>query len=123
MSKKEALEFFGALFYGEHHIPGEVKECGSGWQISSNYTTLATYDYSDLTRLVLLAHDRAIRAEVQSKGMNRLIIKIHKREREGDMTRRHPTIEDQIKTIRESNYFNYHHDQEETSQNKQKESL
>jgi hypothetical protein len=106
LSKEEAVNFFAALFYGEHHIPGEVKECGYGWKVSSDYIQLSTFDYNGLTRLVLLAHDRGIRADVSARGMNRLIIKIHKRTREGDLTTRHPFIEDHIKLIRESRYYN-----------------
>ena len=46
MPKQEAVDFFAALFYGEHHIHGEIKECGYGWQISSNYIQLSRYfDY------------------------------------------------------------------------------
>lgn len=109
MTKEEALDFFAALFYGEHHIPSEVKECGYGWQISSNYTRLATFDYNDLTRLVVLAHDRCIRAEVYSRGMNRTVIQIHKRQRNDSLTKGHPSIEEHIKSIRENKWYNHKH--------------
>jgi hypothetical protein len=108
LTKQDAINFFAALFYGEHHIPGEVKECGYGWQISSTYISLSTYDYNALTRLVLLAHDRCIRAEVSARGMNRLVISIHPRVREAeDSSKRHPTIESHIESIRQSRDYNY----------------
>ena len=70
MSKEAAVEFFGAFFLGEHHIPGEVKPWGLGWCVSCP-GTLATFDFDGLTRLVFLAHDRCVRAEVMSGGPNR----------------------------------------------------
>lgn len=106
LSKQEATAFFAALFYGEHHIPGELKEAGYGWQIKSNYTTLSTTDFNALTRLVLLAHDRCIRADISARGMNTIVIMIHKREREGAFERRHPTIEEHIEQIRSSKFYN-----------------
>lgn len=99
---QEATSFFATLFYGEHHIPSKVTPCGYGWQISSKYISLSTFDFSDLTRLVVLAHDRCIRAEVSAKGMNQVVIKIHKRSRVDSITLGHPTIEENIKKIRES---------------------
>jgi hypothetical protein len=106
LEKQEAINFFAALFYGEHHIPSELKEAGDGWQISSNYTTLASFDFNGLTRLVLLAHDRCMRVDVSARGMNRIVIMVHKRVREGDMTKRHPTMEEHIETIRTSRDYN-----------------
>jgi hypothetical protein len=107
MTKQDAINFFGALFYGEHHIPGEVTECGYGWKISSNYIQLSTFDYNALTRLVLLAHDNCVRVDVSARGMNRLVISIYPRQRDGDMSKRHPTIEEHIPLIRDSKYYNY----------------
>jgi hypothetical protein len=106
MDKQEAIDFFAALFYGEHHIPGEVKECGYGWQLVMTYGSLSTTDYNGLTRLVLLAHDRSIRADICAHGMSRMLIKVHKRLREGSFTESHPTIEEHIPKIRESKYYN-----------------
>jgi hypothetical protein len=102
---EEAREFFAALFYGEHHITSEIKPIGRGWSITT-HGDISTYDFNGMTRLVLLAHDRCIRASIDTAGM-KLRIRIHKRHtREGDMTERHPTIEEAITTIRASNYYN-----------------
>jgi hypothetical protein len=105
MEKQEAIDFFAALFYGEHHIPGEVTQCGYGWKLVMTYGSLSTFDYNGLTRLVMLSHDRCIRADISAKGMSRMIIQVHKRIREGEFSRRHPTIEEHINLIRESKYY------------------
>jgi hypothetical protein len=93
MTKEEATEFFGVLFRGEHHIPSEVKPWGRGWKVSTHSGRLATFDFDDLTRLVFLAHDRCVRAEIIQSGPGRVGIAIWKRHgRSGDMYSRHPSI-------------------------------
>ena len=93
MTKAEAEEFFGVLFHGKHHIPGDVKPFGRGWKISAHSGRLATYDFDDLTRLVFLAHDRCVRAEIIQGAPGRIGIAIWKRHgRNGSMYERHPTI-------------------------------
>jgi len=103
---EEARDFFAAYFYGEHHIPGDIKPLGWGWSVTLFDNELSTFDYSGLTRLVLLAHDRCIRAGIGTAGM-KLNIHIHKRKREGEMSERHPTLDQAIDVIRESNYYNH----------------
>jgi hypothetical protein len=102
----EAIAFFAALFYGEHHTP-EIKPFGMGWCVMPYDRSLSTFDFNGMTRLVLLAHDRCIRAEVSMAGM-KLRIAIHKRHgRDGEMSHRHPTIESAIESIRESRYYRH----------------
>jgi hypothetical protein len=105
MDKQEAIDFFSEFFFGEHHFPGELKEWGNGWIIRAQ-NNLSTYDFNHLTRLVVMAHDKAIRVEIVPKGMNIIYIAIHKRSREGDYYERHPTMEDAIKKIRASPFLN-----------------
>lgn len=97
MSFFDAQEFFATLYYGEHHIPGcEVKEYGQGWCVNDT-GKLATYDFDFLTRLVFLAHDKCVRAEVLPSGPGRVKIAIWKRhKREGSISERHPTIENAL---------------------------
>ncbi len=95
LSIEEATAFFAAFYQGEHHFPSTLKPYGEGWSMS-HFGSLATYDSDELTRLVLLAHERAIRVQVEQGGPNRLRIAIWKREREGSMYERHPTISDAI---------------------------
>lgn len=93
MTEAEATEFFSILFFGKHHIPGDVKPFGRGWKVSVYAGTLATYDYDSLTRLVFLAHDKCVRAEIIQGGPGRVGIAIWKRHnRNGDTYSRHPTI-------------------------------
>lgn len=100
LSKDEATAFFAALYRGEHHFPGKLQPYGEGWAMSHT-GSLATYDFNELTRLVILAHDRCVRVQVEQGGPNRLKIAIWKRAREGSMYERHPTIEQAIKDMRE----------------------
>jgi len=101
LTKEEATEFFSILYYGEHHIPSEVKPFGMGWKVNA-HASLATFDFDDLTRLVLLCHDRCIRTEIIQGGPGRVGIAIWRRQgREGDSTSRHPTIEQAIAKWRE----------------------
>lgn len=99
-TKEEATQFFADLFGGEHHINAEVKEHGRGWAIITS-KDFATYDFNHLTKLVLLSHERCIRAEID--GCNKfgsIRIAIWKRQREGDIMKRHPTIEEAIERFR-----------------------
>ena len=56
------------------------------------HTPLASYDFNQLTRLVFLAHDLAIRVEIKP-AMRYLRIVLHPRDREGSIMTAHPTIE------------------------------
>lgn len=92
-TKEEATKFFSILYRGEHHIPSELKPYGKGWKIA-HYGDMATYDFDQLTRLVLLAHDKCIRASIMQSGPRRIGIAIWKRSaRTGNMYEKHPTIE------------------------------
>lgn len=102
LTKEEATKFFSIFYGGEHHIPrGGLKEFGEGWSVQHR-GDLATYDFSDLTRLVVLAHEMCIRACVLQGGPGAIKIAIHKRIRESEnMSTRHPTLEDNIKLIKQ----------------------
>jgi hypothetical protein len=93
-TKAQAEEFFGEVFGGKHHIPGDVKEFGRGWKVNAYGGWLSTFDFNNLTRLVMLAHDRCVRVEIMQGGPGRVGIGIwQRRTRTGDMTERHPTME------------------------------
>jgi len=88
------------VFRGEHHAPDKIYEWGNGIRCST-WTSLSTFDFDYLTRLVVLAHDRCIRVELVQSGPRRIGIVLHKREgRDGQVRARHPTIEDAIAKVR-----------------------
>lgn len=73
---------------------------GSSVRFTMYCRGLSTFDFSQLTRLVIVAHDECVRIEIQPASKDYLYIYMSPREREGDMTRRHPTIEDAIAALR-----------------------
>lgn len=58
--------------------------------------TLSTFDYSNLTALVFLAHDYAVRIELQAAAPNYMLLRFHPRKRHGEFFERHPTIEEAV---------------------------
>ena len=100
----ECLRMLTNLVNGFHHLFGKITGDGRTDQIRcvlEAHNCLATYDYRDLTRLVVMAHDRCIRAEIQPARGNAITIILTKRSREGDQDRRHPTLEENVAKIRE----------------------
>ena len=103
MSKEDAIQFFAQLFHGEHHIPHGskgVKEFGAGWCVNTSHD-FATFDSNELTRLVFMAHDRAVRVEIRPASPQYLKICIWQRQRDGDLYHRHPTLEQGVAQWRE----------------------
>ncbi len=97
----ECAQMFAHLRGGFHHVGGEFQEFNRGVQINEPYGHWATYDFSDLTRLVVLSHDRMIRSEIRPSGPGRIKFILWKRhKREGRSYERHPTIEEAIIHIR-----------------------
>lgn len=61
----------------------------------------ATWDFDQLTRLVIGAHDDCIRMLISPSGPGMLCLSFWPREdREGKMAKRHPTIEEAIASYR-----------------------
>jgi len=95
----ECVLMLADLQKGFHHIGGKIKPCGRGIQCCLSNLRAATYDFDGLTRLVILAHDRCIRAEIEPGGPGRLKVVLHKRQRDGVMHERHPTIQQAIEAV------------------------
>lgn len=93
LTEEEAKAFFSEFFYGDHHIPKGLSRYGEGWCVNVA-GSLATFDRDDLTRLVFMAHDKAIRVEIAPASPKTLKIAIHKRQRTGSIYQRHPSIDD-----------------------------
>lgn len=72
--------------------------------ILGNRPALASWDFNQLTRLVIGAHDECIRVEVEPHGFGYLKINMWPRKgRDGTMFERHPSIEDAISDFRTDN--------------------
>ena len=99
----ECSKFLADLFGGFHHLYGKTHEVRDGLYInctcSSNH--FATFDFDYLTRAVIMAHDRCIRFSIEPSGPGMLQLWATKRTcREGNVSERHPTLEEAIKRIR-----------------------
>jgi hypothetical protein len=100
LSKEDATKFFAELFYGEHHIPNEVKPFGNGWAVNT-HAPMATTDFNNLTRFVLMCHDDCIRGEIHPAGPQLIKVCIWKRQRfEPRLAFNHPTIGQAIDDFR-----------------------
>ncbi len=97
MTEKEATKFFAEFYNGEHHFPDKIKPFGLGWSIA-HYGELASFDFDQMTTLVLMAHRDCVRVSVmRGKKPNTVQIALHKRAgRCGRMSERHPSIENII---------------------------
>lgn len=103
---RSVADLLGDLAQGLYHLDGEAL-AKTNWtnpvfiDIVLPYQSWATYDFDQLTQLVILCHDRCIRAEIAgaSRGKTRLLF--HGRQRTGGMSERHPAIEEAIKRCRD----------------------
>lgn len=62
--------------------------------------SLSTFDFDNLTRLVFLAHDHALRVELSGAAPGFILLRFHQRRREGSIFERHPTIGRALKNWR-----------------------
>ena len=100
----ECIKLLVTLFRGFHHFPTEPKAHGRGICLNFRPYSISTFDFDGLTRLVFLAHDRCIRAEIAGSGPAMIKLVLHKRHtREGGMSLRHPTVETALADWRKHN--------------------
>jgi hypothetical protein len=105
-SAQEAEAFFSKLFRGKHHIPGKLRRDGSASWSVGNVNPMSTFDSDELTRLVFLAHEHALRVEVLPSGPRCLRIAATKRCRLEDapswpLVEGHPTLDQAVGKFRE----------------------
>ena len=92
--QRECYALLCDLLGGEHHLVGRVARCGDGIAYTALAFHAATFDNNQLTRLVVMAHDRCIRAELSPRSGRSMTLTLHKRAgRDGRMFERHPTME------------------------------
>lgn len=88
------------LFVGLYHIPARslrrVDWTNSHYIEFVTDVNLATFDGPQLTRLVFLAHDYCVRVDIQPASPRYFRFVFHRRQRNGGIFERHPTIEQAI---------------------------
>jgi hypothetical protein len=101
---ERVADLLGYVFKGLYHANREAQK--TDWSDDTNITfttrqTLSTYDFSDLTQLVVLCHDQKIRLEIQGAAPGYLRLHFSRRDkREGQFHERHPTLEAMTEIIR-----------------------
>lgn len=99
-------DLLGDVFLGIYHLPynalRRVNWNNKDWIEFVLDRELATHDFNELTRLVVLAHDRLIRVSIAGCGPKYMRLMFHPRTgRNGPTYEIHPTIETAIAGIRE----------------------
>lgn len=105
---REVADLLGDLYRGIYHINGSaLTHKRTNWAHESRieivlHGSMATFDGAELTRLVVLCHDRCIRCELCAASNGYLRLFFSKRKgREGNIYERHPTLETHVSGIRE----------------------
>jgi hypothetical protein len=103
---RDVADFLGDLFKGIYHL-NLTSLRKVAWnnpyfiRVTINQG-LATYDFDELTRIVVLSHDRKIRVSVEPLARSYLSLLFHKRiTREGSIMERMPFLDDHVAQIRE----------------------
>lgn len=94
--------FLDWLFLGIYHIHGPSRRAkweGDYVRVTLS-TDLATYDGDLLTRMVVGAHDRAIRCSIRGAAPGYVYLEMWPRQRRGKFFERHPTLEKVAATMR-----------------------
>lgn len=92
-------DFLARWTRGTHHFNGKVSEWGRGIALVRPCAGWSTYDASDLTALVLLAHRFFVRVEIEPVSFKYLRVICHQRQPKGEgdnMWERHPSLEELI---------------------------
>lgn len=72
----------------------------SGVTLSVHTSGFSTYDFDELTGLVVAAHKERVRVSIMPSGPRMLKIMLRKRKEEGSMSARHPGLSDLVERIR-----------------------
>lgn len=103
---RAVAQILGITYSGLYHLDNKAIE-KTDWQNEDRVSiklwrpSLATQDYYHLTDLVIMCHDACIRLAITPHTFDTLMLHFHRRDsREGDVSRRHPTIETAIERVR-----------------------
>jgi len=99
----ECFQMLCEIMGGGNHLCGTVKPYSRGIELNTRNFNAATFDFDGLTKAVILAHDRCIRFEICPSGPGMVKLVLFKRQRDGRMYERHPTIEEAISNHRAGN--------------------
>jgi hypothetical protein len=99
-------DIIGIVTRGIYHVSDEVKKIE--WDNDHfiewrTHKSMATYDFGTLTELVVLAHDRAIRIEIEPCSRTTLRVMFHPRKKGGaslSLWERHPELEHHVEVLR-----------------------
>lgn len=97
-------ELLGEWAYGLYHLD---KIENVNWshdyyiEYKLSHRNMATFDGSELTRLVFLAHWRCIRVSIRPGGSRSLVLLFHGRQREGGIAQRHPRLDQAVEMFKQ----------------------
>jgi len=95
-------DLYGGIYHVNHSALKRVDWAhGECIRLTIDDSRMSTFDCADLTKLVVLAHDRCIRVEIQAAAHGFLWLVFSPRNRNGTMYERHPTLEDHIALLRD----------------------
>ena len=102
---KAAADLMGDVFLGIYHIDTkqlrQVDWADPSYIVVPINSSLCTVDFDHLTRLMVLAHDRMMRVDIQGKSRGWLSVTITQRAtRDGRLWDRCPTLEDHAAALR-----------------------
>jgi hypothetical protein len=104
---QRVADLLGELFHGIYHIHKSVMRDDVDWTDERAIEIrlgrgLSTIDSNNLTRLLFLCHDRAIRAEIGPSSNRYFSVLFTAREHDAEETwARHPTLEEAVGQWRE----------------------
>ena len=99
-------DLLGDCFLGIYHLNytslGKVEWDNQRWIEVTVRHIMATVDGDELTRLVVLSHDRLLRVEMRGIGPGYIRLSFNQRDtRKGTLMERVPMLEDHVKKLRE----------------------
>lgn len=103
--REKTERVLAVAYFGLHNVPGKIVDHGHRIEVCVP-AQLATYDFDNLTRLVITAHDECVRLQVTAGPPRRLKLMFHDRkDRTGAMHERHPTLESAMESIRGADQY------------------
>ena len=91
------------VFGGNHHTPTPhelVADATHTYVCIRLHGTIGSFDFSEMTRIVVAAHEAAVRAEIMVGGFRQLELMLHARVRTGGMAVRHPDLEAGVAAVK-----------------------